>query len=558
MAKTKKFEQNDNNLAVAYYRYSSHSQNDASINQQRELVTKFAESKGYNIVHEYWDEGISGTIIDRPGYQSMLSEIDTIKPNAVLIWKTDRLARLRLELGFARKSIADAGAKLISISEPMLNDDSPEAIYLEALIDAGAEYYSRNLSKHIKRGMNYNAEHALYNGHKVWGYGVDFNKKYVIDNDIAPFVRRMFTEYAAGKPMQDTCDDFNEQGLRTSRGALFGVKTMNKLLQNRAYIGEYKHGDYVVEGGMPAIIDEELFDKVQKMFVINKRSSSNKRKKMQEIPRNWLTGKLFCGECGTSICGTSGTSKTGRIYYYYHCVEHKKNHGKPRKVRKEWIEDVVTGILKGFLDDSENLASIAVDAARYYEEHYKSTTYLESLEEQRKSVEKGLANFVKAIEMGIFNEETQKRMQELSQQKEDLNAAIEAENVRQALFEDENSIKAYFDKFLHADFNNPEVRDSILEYFVDKIYLYEDKLVVMSWYSEDNREVPLEVLNADDDPFIKGEAVEFDCFPFGSTLISYVKALEILTFRGFFFFPVPVAWPRFALIFLILSHPGMG
>lgn len=121
MAKTKKFEQNDNNLAVAYYRYSSHSQNDASINQQRELVTKFAESKGYNIVHEYWDEGISGTIIDRPGYQSMLSEIDTIKPNAVLIWKTDRLARLRLELGFARKSIADAGAKLISISEPMLN-----------------------------------------------------------------------------------------------------------------------------------------------------------------------------------------------------------------------------------------------------------------------------------------------------------------------------------------------------------------------------------------------------------------------------------------------------
>ena len=121
MAKTKKFEQTDNNLAVAYYRYSSHSQNDASINQQRELVTKFAESKGYNIVHEYWDEGISGTIIDRPGYQSMLSEIDTIKPNAVLIWKTDRLARLRLELGFARKSIADAGAKLISISEPMLN-----------------------------------------------------------------------------------------------------------------------------------------------------------------------------------------------------------------------------------------------------------------------------------------------------------------------------------------------------------------------------------------------------------------------------------------------------
>ena len=47
---------------------------------------------------------------------------------------------------------------------------------------------------------------------------------------------------------------------------------------------------------------------------------------------------------------------------------------------------------------------------------------------------------------------------------------------------------------------------------------------MMSWYSEDNREVPLEVLNADDDPFIKGEAVEFDCFPFGS-MISQPSAI---------------------------------
>lgn len=71
-------------------------------------------------------------------------------------------------------------------------------------------------------------------------------------------------------------------------------------------------------------------------------------------------------------------------------------------MRKEWIEDAVTGVLKGLLDDSENLASIAVDAAKYYEGHYKSTEYLASLEQQRRDVEKGLANFVKAIEADIF------------------------------------------------------------------------------------------------------------------------------------------------------------
>jgi site-specific DNA recombinase len=179
------------------------------------------------------------------------------------------------------------------------------------------------------------------------------------------------------------------------------------------------------------------------------------------------------------------------------------------------------GILKGLLDDSENLASIAVDAAKYYERHYKSTGYLAGLEQQRRDVEKGLVNFVKAIEAGIFNETTQRRMAELEAQKEALDDAIGAETVRQSLFEDEPSIKAYFDRFLHADFDNPDVRDSVLEYFVDKIYLYEDRLVLMSWYSEDNREVPLEVLNGEvEDPFAEGEAAVFDCFPSGPTIVN--------------------------------------
>ena len=115
-------------------------------------------------------------------------------------------------------------------------------------------------------------------------------------------------------------------------------------------------------------------------------------------------------------------------------------------------------------------------------------------------------------------------MAELEQQRNALTEAIEAENVRQTLFEDEHSIKAYFDRFLHVDFDNAEVRDSVLEYFVDKIYLHEDRLVVTSWYSEDNREVPMEVLNEEtEDPFVKGEAVKFDCFPLGSTIVGSVE-----------------------------------
>ena len=77
-------------------------------------------------------------------------------------------------------------------------------------------------------------------------------------------------EYVAGKAMQTICDEFNAQGLCTTRGAKFDVKTMNKMLQNLAYIDEYRHGDIVVPEGMSALIDANTFNEVQARFTLNK------------------------------------------------------------------------------------------------------------------------------------------------------------------------------------------------------------------------------------------------------------------------------------------------
>lgn len=197
MAKTKKFVQNDNNLAIAYYRFSSHSQNEASIDQQRDQAQAFAKAHGYNIVKEYKDAAISGTTSDRPQYQLMLSEVGKIRPAVIILWKTDRLGRDRFELADAKRRIRDAGCRICLVAEPT-PDDSPESVLMETMMEGMAEFYSRQLSVNIRRGMTYNAEHALYNGHKVWGYGVDDEKHYVVDDSVAPFVLDMFTRYADG------------------------------------------------------------------------------------------------------------------------------------------------------------------------------------------------------------------------------------------------------------------------------------------------------------------------------------------------------------------------
>lgn len=531
---------NDNNLAIAYYRYSSHSQNEASIEQQRELAHEWADAHGLKIVREYEDAAISGTKEDRPGFQLMLSEVAKIRPNTLIAWKTDRLGRDKYVLAMAKKTIRDAGCEIHLLAEN-IPTDTAEGILIEGLMEALAEYYSRNLSVHIQRGMDFNAEHANFNGHKVFGFKtekVDKKRKYVIDPDTAPFVQLMFAKYAEGEPMQSICDEFNEAGLRTSRGNPFGVKTMHRMLKNRAYIGEYRHGEFVVPGGMPALVDEETFDRAQKRLAENKRKGSQRARGMDEdgAPRYWLTGKLYCGECGETMQGVSGTSKTGRTYYYYYCSAQRKKLCTKKKVKKDWIEDLVTDVLRYIIDDSENLMSLAVDAAVYYKEHYKETGYLEGLEARRKEVEKGIANLMKAIEGGALSDTLIERLNQLEVQKASLNDAIQAENVKVSLCEDEHSIKAYFEKFLHADFDNPETRDKILEYFVDKIYLYDEKLVVTSWYSEDKTEITWDMLKgADGDPFVKGEAAEFDCFPLGSTKSTQRPTVMKSQFRALFY-----------------------
>ena len=98
----KKYKYNDNNLAICYYRFSSHAQNEASIDQQREQAKFFAQTHDLKIIKEYSDEAISGTTDNRPGFQQMLSEVAKLKPSTLIVWKVDRLGRDRTNIAIAK------------------------------------------------------------------------------------------------------------------------------------------------------------------------------------------------------------------------------------------------------------------------------------------------------------------------------------------------------------------------------------------------------------------------------------------------------------------------
>ena len=141
---------------VAYYRYSGGSrQNEQSIEGQRHDCEAYARSHGLTITKEYIDRHISGKTDDRPAFQQMISDSDRHAFDAVICWKTDRLARNRYDSAIYKNRLRKNGVKILYAAETVV--DGPEGIILEGLMESLAEYYSAELSQKLRRGQRESA-----------------------------------------------------------------------------------------------------------------------------------------------------------------------------------------------------------------------------------------------------------------------------------------------------------------------------------------------------------------------------------------------------------------
>lgn len=495
MGAATRFIQNPGNNAICYYRYSSDAQRDVSIDQQREAAHEYAKARGYHIIKEYDDPACSGTRDDRPAFQRMLYEIEKLRPAYLILWKTDRLSRDRYDAAIAKGRLRKCGVQPVYVAESMPDDDEATQILLESLYEGMAASFIVSHRKNVMRGMKYNAENAFYNGVKMLGYVGHVNHKYEIDPATAPMVRRIFKKYTEGVPMQKICDSLNNAGQKTVRGNRFTVNSLRNILVNRAYIGEYKFGKTLIPDGMPRIIDDETFQKAQAKLEANKRGGKGAIKKLHpeiEIEDYWLSGKLYCGLCGGSMQGVSGTSKRGALYYYYSCINYRKHTCTLKYQRKELMEKIVLYTLDDLINNPALRIIIAEKCYAYHQaQNDDNGAYEASIRAQLKDVEGKLNNLVKAIEAGIFNSTTAERMNVLENQKSMLNDALLAEQNRKKCDLTLNTIVKFLSSLV-GDINNPDTRRRLLEFFIDKIYVYPDKMVLTFYYTDDRRELPFE------------------------------------------------------------------
>ena len=463
--------------AVIYARYSSDNQREESIEGQIRECTAFAEKNGITILRHYIDRAFSAKTDNRPEFQNMIKDSSKRLFDMIIVWKLDMFARNRYDSARYKAALKKNGVKVVSATEVI--SDGAEGIILESVLEGYAEYYSADLSEKVVRGMTENALKSKYNGGTLpIGYQIDSDQCFQLDPLTAPFVREAFQRYDEGATMTRIRDWLNEQGVKNTRGQKMTYNSIQHLLNNRRYIGEYTYRDIVVPDGIPAIVPQDLFDRVQEKLAKNKKAPARHKAEDDYL----LTTKLFCGYCGAYLCGESGTSHTGNVHHYYKCVSVKKKRTECHKksVRKEWIEDlVVRETMRMVMDDKaiEAIVSMLMDLQD------RENVNLPLYEQQLRETDTAIQNLLNAIQQGILTKSTKGRLEELETTKEELETKIACEKLAKPKVSAE-FMTFWLHRFRKLDVRQKSHRKMLLDTFINAIFLYDDKMVITFNYKD--------------------------------------------------------------------------
>ena len=472
--------------AVIYARYSSDNQREESIEGQIRECKEFAEKKDITIIANYIDRAFSARTADRPEFQRMIRDSEKGLFDAVLVWKLDRFSRDRYDSAHYKHILKKNGVRLISAKENI--SEGPEGIILESMLEGMAEYYSAELSQKIKRGQKENAMKCKNNGSKPpYGYYVNNEGYLVINENQAPVVKDIFNRYDRGETITEIVNALNAAGFRCSTGKKFTVGRISFLLKNRKYIGEYKYGDIVIPGGIPAIIDKAQFDRVRhKMLTYHKAPG-----KFSATVDYLLSTKLYCGTCGCMMNGECGRGRNNITYHYYKCSGAKRHKGCHRKaLKKDWIETKAVEITVNRVLTDSNIESIA---EAIVEMQGTEDPVITSLKKQLSECETAINNIVNAIQSGIVTESTKDRLESLEEEKKSIRQSINKALLERPIYT-KDQIVAWISRFKYGDINDKNYQREVIDTFLHSIYVYDDKLVLTYNYKDGVTELPFDVV----------------------------------------------------------------
>ncbi|MDL2224584.1 recombinase family protein [Eubacteriales bacterium OttesenSCG-928-M02] len=350
-----------------------------SIQNQKKLLTKAAKEKGYTNLLTFSDDGVTGTTMNRPGFQKMLQVIEAGKASAVFVKDLSRLGRDYIGVGkLTEEFFPEHGIRLVAVSDNIDTDEGENE--LTPIRNLFNEWYARDISKkrRISNKIKGNAGEPL--GHPPYGYMKDPDnpKRWVVDDYAAGIVRKIFSMTLDGIGTEQIAKVLTEEQILTpifywrSKGikragrvsdrephwwntsTIIGIlakqeycgdvinfKTYSKSYKNKRRYENDPENWVVFEGVHEPIIDRRDWERVQQ-----KRGKVRKRL-THEGERNMFSGLLVCADCGRNM-GYHFNQGNPDIKYF-NCQNynrHNRTCPTTHYVRVDFLEQVVLGEIK--------------------------------------------------------------------------------------------------------------------------------------------------------------------------------------------------------------------
>ena len=408
-------------IAGLYYRLSQEDERQGesvSIDNQRTILRKYAEERGFTIHDEYIDDGVSGTTFQRPEVQRLLDDAKTGVINTIIVKDLSRFGRNYIEVGQYVDYVFPAfGIRFIAIQDNVDTENRDSgAMEMMPIMNVFNEWHAANTSKKIRAVLKSNAREGKYHARKApYGYvKSDTEKKTpIVDEEAAAVVKRIFEMRASGLSPHKIADKLNEDKIpnpskysfdkygivgKRNHFNLWAFCAVNSILRNPTYLGHmaqqrwgsvsYKnHKRYkkdesewiVVKNTHEPIITQELWDKVRE--VEKSVAQGRKTKRGYTHP---LSGFLFCADCGGKM-KLNYINQDGKLYFNFNCGNHLrlgKSYCFSHFIRAKDIEAIV-------LDDIQTMAQrIVLDEKTIREDFIRHNAEL--ADQAIKSAKKGL------------------------------------------------------------------------------------------------------------------------------------------------------------------------
>ena len=350
-----------------------------SIGNQKKLLIKVAKEKGYtNLVH-FFDDGISGVTMDRPGFADMIQQLEQGKAAAVFVKDLSRLGRNYIEVGrLTEEFFPNHDIRLVAVSDNIDTDEGENE--LAPIRNLFNEWYARDISKkrRISNKIKGNAGEPM--GQPPYGYIKDPEnpKRWIVDEEAAQVVRRIYRMTLEGVGTEQIAAKLEEDGILTPRaywhskginrpgkvkdlppthwnsssvikmlsvqeycGDVLNFKTYSKSYKNKKRLENDRENWAIFKDVHEPIIERAVFEQVQQ-----KRGKMRKRQ-AKDGERSMFSGLLVCADCGSNL--HFHFNQGNPEIKYFNCSNYKGNRGtcgSTHYVRVDFLEQVVLGEIR--------------------------------------------------------------------------------------------------------------------------------------------------------------------------------------------------------------------